>query len=290
MTNSRLGKGLSALISEESLLESQSDGFIPNLPAEYIDANRYQPRSTIETEDLMSLADSIREHGVVEPLIVTKQEGGRYELVAGERRLRAAKLAGVTEVPVLIKELTPQQMLELAIIENIQRKDLNALEEANAFEQLKKEFGLSLKDMSVKLGLSESAISNKMRLLALPEEVRNGLLEAHIDEGHARALLGLKDEPTIMMMYHKIRKEKLSVRAVEELVRRLNVGTTTPRKTSPRRIVDAYSKSVESFLQKTFTKKSELYRSKRGGKIVIGFKNDEQLKEVLERIGYEGNK
>src|SRR6185369_13355139 len=191
---SGLGKGLSALISKEGA-NTISQGFIPNLPINLVVPNPYQPRIEIKPETLMELADSIREHGVIEPLLVTKKED-KYELIAGERRWRASKLAGMETVPVVVKEASPLEMLELAIIENVQRQDLNALEEAMSFQQLMTEFNLTHEQISKRIGLSRPAIANKIRLLSLPDEIKKGLLEGKISEGHARALLGLQNGET----------------------------------------------------------------------------------------------
>lgn len=214
---SGLGKGLSALISDETMSGVQQ-GFIPGLPIELIIPNPYQPRTEVDPEHLVELADSIREHGVIEPLIVTKKSEKKYELIAGERRWRASKLAGVKHVPVVIKEASPQQMLELAVVENIQREDLNALEEALAFEQLVKLFSLTHEAIAKKVGLSRPAVANKIRLLSLPEELKRGLLERKISEGHARGLLGLESTETQIATYKIILRDHLSVRATEELV------------------------------------------------------------------------
>jgi ParB family transcriptional regulator, chromosome partitioning protein len=282
MTKSALGKGLSALISDETMTSVQQ-GYIPALPIDLIVPNPYQPRIEIKPDQLIELADSLREHGVIEPLIVTKKGENKYELIAGERRWRAAKLAGLTGVPVVVKEASPQQMLELAVVENVQRADLNPLEEALAFEQLTIAFQLTHDAIAKKVGLSRPAVANKVRLLSLPEEIKKGLLEDKISEGHARALLGLNTADTMMATYKIILRDHLSVRAVEELVRRLNKG----HKKQPRRdlrIVDEKTTFIETSLQKKFGKGVSLSRSQKGGKIVIPFSSDKELDKIVAEL------
>ncbi len=282
MTKPALGKGLAALISEDTM-NSVQQGYVPALPIESIVPNPYQPRIEINPEHLVELADSIREHGVIEPLIVTKKSSNHYELIAGERRWRAAKLAGVPAVPVVVMEASPQQMLELAVVENVQRADLNPLEEALAFDQLTKAFNLTHDAIAKKVGLSRPAVANKVRLLSLPEEIKRGLLEDKITEGHARALLGLNAPDTMLATYKIILRDHLSVRAVEELVRRLNKG----HKKQPRRdlrILDEKTTAIESNLQRRFGKGVSLSRSQKGGKITIPFSNDAELDKIVSEL------
>lgn len=278
-----LGKGLSALISEDMALK-QDHAYIPNLKIDQIKPNPYQPRIEIKPESLLELADSIREHGVIEPLIVTQKSDDLYELIAGERRWRAAKLAGVKEIPAVIKEASPQQMLELAVVENIQRADLNPLEEALAFKQLVDDYDVTHTQIARKVGLSRPAVANKIRLLQLPEQVKKGLLEGKISEGHARALLGLPNEDTIIAVYAKMQKEDLSVRAVEELVRRLSSGAGKEPSTKVVSPPDQKTVRYEETLQKKYGKELKIYRTRRGGRIVIPFTNDEQLDSVYSLL------
>ncbi len=281
MKQSGLGKGLSALISKTSLPDL-TQGYIPNLPIDLIVPNPYQPRAEINPETLVEMADSIREHGVIEPLLVTRK-GDIYELIAGERRWRSSKLAGMDTVPVVVKESTPQEMMELAIIENVQRKDLNPLEEAMAFDQLIQTFDMTHEDISKRIGLSRPAIANKIRLLALPEELKKALLDEKITEGHARSLLGLKTQDMMIAAYKIIMRDHLSVRAVEELVRRLNQGSKMPKRPDMR-ILDEKTTSIETDLRQKFGEKASLSRSQKGGKIVIPFANDDELDKILTFI------
>jgi len=280
-----LGKGLSALINQETISEV-SQGFVANLPITYISPNPYQPRVEMNPEKLVELADSIREHGVIEPLLVTKKGEKKYELIAGERRWRAAKLAGLETVAVVVKESSPQEMLELAIIENIQREDLNPLEEALAFNQLVTQFTMSHEQISKRVGLSRPAIANKIRLLALPDEIKKSLLEEKITEGHARALLGLNNKDTIIAAYKITIRDHLSVRAVEELVRRLNKGQK-PRRVMGKnmRILDEKTTEIEYNLKNYFNDKVTLMRTRKGGKIVIPFEGDNELNRIIDKMG-----
>ncbi len=277
-----LGKGLSSLISE-STLEELNQAYIPHLDINLVEPNPFQPRLTRQDPKLAQLADSIRENGIIEPLLVTKTPEGQFQLIAGERRLKAAKLAGKKDVPVIVKEASPQQMLELAVIENIHRKDLNPLEEAMAFMQLRERFKMTDELISSKVGFSRSAVTNKMRLLSLPMELKEFLLDDKISEGHARALLGLKSRATMHVAADKVIEQNLSVRATEELVRRLNKGT--PKNKEGRyRIEDEFTFKVETDLRNRYGEKVKLFRSSRGGKIVIPFENDDQLKNIYSSI------
>lgn len=277
-----LGKGLSSLISN-STLEELNQAYIPHLDINLVEPNPYQPRLTRHDPKLKLLADSIRENGIIEPLLVTKTPEGIFQLIAGERRLNAAKLADKKTVPVIVKDASPQQMLELAVIENIHRKDLNPLEEAMAFMQLRERFKMTDELISSKVGFSRSAVTNKMRLLSLPMELKEYLLDDKISEGHARAILGLKSRSTMQVAADKVVEQNLSVRATEELVRRLNKGT--PKNKEGRyRIEDAFTFKVETDLRNRYGEKVKLFRSSRGGKIIIPFEDDEQLKKIYGAI------
>ena len=277
-----LGSGLSALIPEENVAELDQ-AYIPNLNIEYIEPNPYQPRIEIGPEELLELADSIREHGIIEPLIVTKEGPKLFHLIAGERRWRAAQLAKLKSVPAVVKDASPLQILELAVVENIQRADLNPLEEAMAFDQLVQKFKLTHVEVAKKLGLSRPAIANKIRLLKLPNEIKKGLLENKIEEGHARALLGLSSEDAMLATYRIVARDHLSVRAVEELVRRLNKGPKKMVRSSDR-IVDKYTQELESSLKSLFGTETSLFRSRSGGKIVIPFNNDSELEQIYKKL------
>lgn len=277
-----LGKGLAALISEDSL-ETDEQAYIPNLPVDNIKPNPYQPRVEIKPETLVELTDSLREYGVIEPLIVKRISPSEFELIAGERRLRAAQMANIETVPVVIMEASPQQMLELAIVENIQRADLNPLEEALAFKQLVDKFKLSHGEVSAKVGYSRPAIANKIRLLELPEEVKKGLLQGKLSEGHARALLGLKTEEDLLQTYKIILREGISVRATEELVRRINAKKKNLVRTKTV-VKDTKTAKMENTLRRRFGEKVSLNRSSRGGKIIIPFKGEKEFTKIYKKL------
>lgn len=193
---------------------------IAQLRVDELQSNPLQPRGVITPESLVDLVDSIKEHGILEPLVVAKTPAG-FQLIAGERRWRASKLAGLTHVPAIIRETTPRGMLEMAIVENVQRVDLNALDRAKGFERLMAEFSLTTSEVAVRIGKSVAYVSNSMRLLALPDALKDGLLSGLITEGHARALSSIDDQNLVMEAYKIILKESGSVRRAEELARRM---------------------------------------------------------------------
>lgn len=193
---------------------------IYNLDVELIQPNPLQPRGLIAPQSLTDLVNSIKEHGIIEPLVVAKTPAG-YQIIAGERRWRASKLAGLTSVPVLVKETTAKGMLEMAIVENVQREDLNPIERAQAFQRLIEEFGLPVGEIAKRMGKSESYVSNTMRLMALPDAIKDGLISGAISEGHARAIAGLGEIKLMVDAYKTILSENASVRRAEDLARRL---------------------------------------------------------------------
>ena len=204
---------------------------ITQLPINELQPNPLQPRGVIIPETLSDLVDSIKEHGILEPLVAAHTPAG-YQIIAGERRWRAAKLAGLTEVPVIIKETTPQGMLEMALVENVQRTDLNAIDRAKAFERLSLEFGLSTGDVAKRISKSPAYVSNTLRLLKLPDALKDGLLTGIITEGHARALSAIEDERAMVEAYKVVMRESGSVRRAEELARRYKKDTGKQKKKS----------------------------------------------------------
>lgn len=190
-----------------------------------IQPNPLQPRGLIATESLQDLVQSIKEHGIIEPLVVAKTPAG-YQIIAGERRWRASKIAGLTTVPVLIKETTSRGMLEMAIVENVQREDLNPIERAQAFQRLIEEFGLPVIEISKRIGKSESYVSNTIRLLVLPDAIKDGLISGAISEGHARAIAGLGDVKLMVDAYKQILSDNMSVRTAEDLARKMKSKLT----------------------------------------------------------------
>ena len=292
-----LGRGLSALIpppspTQQMLGSPETSAGILSVAVMDIIPNPRQPRSAISPETLAELADSIREHGLIQPLIVTHappSASAPYQLIAGERRWRAAQLAELATVPVLVKEATPQQLLELALVENIQRADLNPLEEAEAYQALITEFGLSQQEVAKRVGKSRVAVANVVRLLRLPDPVKALLAEGNLSEGHARALLSLPDSDVIIRAAEQVVSRQLTVRQTEELVRRLLTAGTDEKPDSPedspndtslalqtRRLEDAFRNALGT--------KVSLSRSRRGGRLVISFYSEEELQTIYERI------
>jgi ParB family chromosome partitioning protein len=278
----RLGKGLAALIDSKEIDNSNS-AYNPNFDITKIQPNPYQPRMQIDPEELIEIADSIREKGVIQPLIITKdKESDKYFLIAGERRLKAAQLAGLKTVPIVIKESSPQEMLELALVENIQRQDLNPLEEAYAFQQMIEEFGVSQDDIAKKVGLSRVAVTNKIRLLTMPEEVKEDVLNGKLTEGHARALLGLKDNTSLIAAADLVVKRGMSVRETEALVRRINYGkgSTTKKWRKSDKETEKYSEMLSRELGFT----ANITKMTKGGKVVIRYNTREELKDLVEKL------
>lgn len=272
-----LGKGLSALLPEDNT------GITEVSPAS-IEPNPYQPRTNMVEDQLRELAESIREHGVIQPLVVKQSGADSYTLIAGERRWRAAMLIGLEKVPVVVKDVAPQQMLELALIENVQRADLNPLEEAAAYRQLIDSFGLTQEQVALRVGKSRVAVANALRLLKLPDSIQRRLADASISEGHARALLALKDKTHMQRIASQITNSGLSVRQVEELVRRLNAENRGKKKDKQRDALTAQSKALEDQMRQALGTKVSLSRSKRGGKVVIHFYSDDELDAIYRRI------
>lgn len=283
-----LGKGLAAILQTE--VDEERDltqiGFIPDLDIEKISPNPKQPRSNIDPEELVGLADSIREYGIIEPLIVTKTESGDYMLIAGERRWRASKLAQLKAVPVIVKEATTQQLLEMAIIENIQRKDLNPLEEATALAELYNNYNIRMDEIARKIGRDVGTVSNKMRLLKLPEQAKQGLLERKITESHAYILLSLKSSDALLAAYNIAAKKGLSVAQTDQLVRKISLANKEVFPVSPLKqnsvIYDEKTAAVEETLRATLGKKFKLIRRRNGGQVVVPFLKDEQLEALTK--------
>jgi len=248
------------------------------IPVESIVPNPLQPRQGLDPNALQELADSVREHGLIQPLIVTQQDQ-TYQLIAGERRWQAAKMAGLSRVPALVKDATPQQMLELALVENIQRADLNPLEEASAYQQLIEDFGLTQAQVAGRVGKSRAAVANSVRLLRLPPEVKESLAAGQISEGHARALLGLPEADTQRRALHRLMQRELNVRQTEELVRRWIAPPAEPKPESDR---SPETEALERAFGEALSTKVRLVRSKEGGRLIIHFYSEEELETLYE--------
>ncbi|MDD3824963.1 MAG: ParB/RepB/Spo0J family partition protein [Anaerolineaceae bacterium] len=275
---SGLGKGLEALIPTDQ----EPAGGVAQVPVAAIAPNPMQPRTAMDPEALAELAESIREHGLIQPLIVTRQGPEQYQLIAGERRLQAARLAGLGSVPAIVKEATPQEVLELALVENIQRADLNPLEEASAFRHLVDEFGLTQEQVARRVGKSRVAVTNTLRLLRLPDEVREALAGGTIHEGHARALLALPTPEAQLAALKVVVQKDLSVRQTEELVRRLLAEPPQPR---PQEDPGPEAQALEQEFRDTLGTKVNLYRNRKGrGRLVIHFYSEEELQAIYDLI------
>ncbi|HUS71010.1 MAG TPA: ParB/RepB/Spo0J family partition protein [Anaerolineae bacterium] len=267
-----LGKGLEALIpSAPGVNEVPVDSIIPNPK---------QPRQMLDQEALEELAASIREQGVVQPLVVTRVEGG-YQLLVGERRWRAARLAGLDVVPVVVRDVSPQQMLELALVENLQREDLNPLEAASAYNHLLEEFGMTQQQVADKVGKNRVTVTNTLRLLKLPVQVKEALLQGKITEGHARAMLSLRSEKAQLQVLGAVLKSGLSVRQTEEMVRRL---TEEPRPKPSLDRTPPELKTLEDKLRQALGTKVNLTRGSKGGRLVIYYYSDEELQAIYDLI------
>ena len=281
-----LGRGLGALIPGANEIEASRAGVV-EIAVTDIRANPRQPRLVRSQEALQleELAASIKEHGVIQPLIVTRTEGpgAPYTLVAGERRWRAAQLAGLARVPAIIKEVTPQEMLEIALVENIQRNDLSPLEEAAAFQQLINEFGLTPDAVAERVGKSRVAIYNTLRLLKLPGQIQAALMQGEISEGHARALLSLSSAVDQLAVLNEIKAHDLNVRQTDELIRRLNSPKTTEKKAQRDQRWQG-AKEYESRLREALGTKVALVRSRKGGRIIIEFYSEEEFEAIYEKL------
>ncbi|MDD3679427.1 MAG: ParB/RepB/Spo0J family partition protein [Candidatus Shapirobacteria bacterium] len=266
---------------------------IIDIPIDQLQPNPLQPRGVIAPESLTDLINSIREHGILEPLVVADTPAG-YQIIAGERRWRSARIIGLKTVPVIVKKTNPQQMLEMAIIENVQREDLTPLDRSKAFQQLQEEFDLSVGEIAKKIGKSLAYVSNSLRLLSLPDAIKDGLLSGLISEGHARAIAGLKDPEKIIQVYKQILKEKASVRRAEELSRitkKPSEKKLTFQKTN-QSVVKQYQimrKGLQESLSDNGQTKVKISRSRSQTKITIVWdggieETDNQLKKFYQRF------
>lgn len=245
-----LGKGLEALFVDNSTDQAE----ISTLAITEIEPNRDQPRKQFDPTALSELADSIKEYGVLQPLVVRPLPDGSYQLVAGERRWRASRMAGLSSVPVVIRELTDSQAMELALIENLQREDLNAIEEAAGYRELMDRFGLTQEQVAQRVGKSRPVITNAMRLLNLPEDVREMVVDGRLSAGHARALLSLEDEEMIRVLAREIIKKGLSVRQVEAIVKK-SKQLVKPPKAPPTAWDNSYFAEVQLALSQSLSRK-----------------------------------
>ena len=299
--NRGLGRGLASLIPSKNK-PSGSENLPQNLkqdltissgkaiqddfleiPIEKIAMNPQQPRHTFNEKELQELADSIKEHGIIQPLVAAKIAPDQYELIAGERRLKAARLAGLKTVPVIVREEAGErEKLELALVENIQREDLGVLEEARAYKKLNEEFDLTQEEIAERVGKSRSAVANKMRLLGLPIEIQRALQEGQITEGHARSILAVENPEKQRALFELILKNNLTVRQTEDKVREVTVSTHKRRIGAT--VQDPYFKEKEEQIAQVLGTKVQIKKSGGGGKILIDFYSREELENLAEKL------
>ena len=290
---SRLGRGLAALIGDDAAFalgdeQAPAPRGVREVPIEFLRANPFQPRHVFREEDLADLSNSIREQGILQPIVVrpVAGEADAYEIVAGERRWRAAQLAQLHQVPILVKELTDAQSLEIAIIENVQRADLNAVEEAAGYDRLMQQFNYTQEKVSKLIGKSRSHVANTMRLLTLPVSVRNLIEEGQLTAGHARPLIGLDNAEKLAK---EIAAKKLSVREAEVLARKASTGTSEPRKSgggsAHKAEKDADTLALERNISEQLGLKVEVnHIGDEGGEVKVTYKSLEQLDEICRRL------
>lgn len=299
-TKQDFGKGIRALLANPTQLEQAVQEnpvevmreFATNfamIPLDQIEAYSGQPRQEFNETALEELAASIRVHGIIQPLTVRRLHDKAYQLISGERRFRASKLAGLTEVPAYVRLADDQQMLEMALIENIQREDLNPIEIAISYARLIEECKLTHENLSDRVGKQRSTITNYLRLMRLPDDIKKAIKDKKVSMGHARALVGLNENPALQhTLFHKIMLEELSVRAVEDLISRYNEERSTAKPKSNNRLPDNL-RGIQDQFRAFFGAKVDLKRSEKGkGQIVIKFESDAELNRLIDLVEHRG--
>ena len=278
--NKGLGKGLGALLGESAMQPSTQQSPLL-LPLQKIEPNRLQPRKSFNEEELSSLADSIRQHGVIQPLTVRLLDTGYYQIIAGERRWRAARMAGLREVPVVIIEADDKKAMELALIENLQRADLTPIEEARGYQQLIGEYGLTQEQVADRVSKSRPAVANAMRLLSLPDELLSMVESGKLTAGHARALLSIKDERQQLAVAQKVVNLQLSVRQTEAMCKKLLKAEQKPE---PKPVEVDYLAECEKTLTRCLGRGVKIVSGKRKGKIELEYYGQEDLQRLYEAL------
>lgn len=276
---SGLGRGFDAIMFDNSVEELSTSAGAVKVKLTDIEPNRDQPRKHFDEDALAELSESILKHGVLQPLLVRPMLDGSYQLVAGERRWRASRMAGLTEVPVVIKELTDAQVAELALVENVQREDLNPLEEANGYKELSEKYGYTQEEISEIVGRSRSAVANALRLLALPEEIQDMVMKGELSAGHAKAILTASDKDYQIELAKLVIKEDLSVRTTERLARKSTSDVKTGKKAKKR---NPYYDEVELALSDVLGRQVKVTKSSKKGSLEIEFFDDDDLKKLLK--------
>ncbi|WP_423776194.1 ParB/RepB/Spo0J family partition protein [Absicoccus porci] len=280
--SSRLGRGLDSLFGQENVTKILNDIENNNegqeqlmLPVDQIRPNPYQPRKVFDKDALQELSESIQQHGVFTPILVKKSISG-YELVTGERRLRASKMAGLDTIPAILVDFDDQQMMEIALLENVQREDLNIIEEAKAYDQLIKRLNYTQEQLAHRIGKSREHITNTLRLLKLPEDVQNYVVAKQLSMGHVRALLGLKDEDMMRKVARQAIAQGMSVRKVEQLVKSIN-GKKVEKSKEPSLFVKEAKKQLEEYFQTSVSISQH--------SVSIHYENEDDLNRLLDKLG-----
>ncbi|MDD5953374.1 MAG: ParB/RepB/Spo0J family partition protein [Oscillospiraceae bacterium] len=276
---SGLGKGLDAIFAENVTEEARSGA--TELKLSELEPNRNQPRKDFDDEAMAELADSISQHGVLQPLLVRPIVGGGYQIVAGERRWRAARMAGLTTIPAVIRELDDEQVMEIALIENLQREDLSPLEEAMGYQSLMDSYDMTQEEVSQTVGKSRSAVANALRLLKLPQEVQSWIRSGDLSAGHGRALLAFQRDEDKIAVAEQIMKEDLSVRAVEKLAQKANAS---PKEKTAHRPLIPYFSEVELSLHDYLGRKVKVHGDDKKGTLQIEFYGQEDLSELMRKL------
>ena len=282
MNRKALGKGIEALIPDldEGLSKGEDSNGSLNLLIDEVFPNRLQPRKNFDDEKFNELERSIREHGVLQPIIVQKGVNG-YELIVGERRWRASKKAGLKKIPAVVREVTDLESLELALIENLNRQDLNPIEEADGYERLAKDFGLTQEKIAKRMGKSRESVTNAMRLLKLPRQVQQDMISGILTMGHGRALLGLKSEQEILFLRKKIVDQSLNVRETEIQVNVLKHKSDEPKR-SEKANKDIFIRNLQTELERKLGTKVEIATNQKGGKVVIKYYSNDDLERIIK--------
>ena len=286
-----MGRGLGAFFDDvgdniipETPRKKEAESGVKVLKIRDVEPNPAQPRKNFEKDKLEALAASIREHGIIQPIVVTPQKNGMYLIVAGERRWRAAKLAGLGEVPCVEGDYTEKQVMELALIENLQREDLNAIEEAEGYKRLMDTFGLTQEEGAERVGKSRSAVANSLRMNGLSEKLKKMVIVGELSGGHARALLSLEKESDRLLIAEKITKEGLSVRQTEKLVAAISQQKEKLQPTKPDKNIEKYFKDLAREISSRLGTKVTIKNGKNKGKIEIEYFNNAELEGILEKI------
>jgi ParB family chromosome partitioning protein len=291
---SALGRGLSALLENEetdvtqgskSEIRDAQAGSISHIPLEQIEANPFQPREEFNPEALSELAESIKQQGIIQPITVRKLGYDKYQIISGERRFKASKMAGLKAIPAYIRIANDQGMLEMALVENIQRKDLNALEIALSYKRLIDECKLTQEEMSERIGKSRSSVSNFLRLLKLPPVIQAAIRDERLSMGHARAILSVEDPVAQLELFRTVMEKDMSVRGVEDVARGFGKRSGGKKHKSQQNILPAEFTRIQNVLSSHFETKVTLEKAKKGnGKIIIPFENDQDLNRILDML------